>query len=151
MLYWTEYLSPVGKLWLTADEHALKAVSLTCARSGIREETPLLIEALRQLDAYFAGTRTYFEIPLAPEGTAFQKRVWEALREIPYGETRTYGQIAQRVGSEKGFRAVGMANHRNPIMILIPCHRVIGADGSLTGYAGGLAVKEKLLRLEGAL
>ncbi len=113
-------------------------------------ETELLKEAGRQLLDYFAGRRTEFSLPLAPSGTAFQKKVWESLCTIPYGETRSYKEIAQSVGSPKGFRAVGMANNRNPIPVLIPCHRVIGANGNLVGYGGGLSIKERLLNLEKA-
>ena len=101
-----------------------------------------------QLEQYFAGRRKTFELPLAPEGTAFQLKVWQALQEIPYGETRSYGQIARAVGNEKAARAVGMANNQNPISIIIPCHRVIGADGKLVGYGGGLERKACLLELE---
>ena len=115
------------------------------------QDTPLLLEAKRQLEEYFAGLRAAFSLPLAPEGTDFQKAVWRELENIPYGETRTYGQIARALGNPKASRAVGMANHKNPVAIMIPCHRVIGADGSLTGYAGGLDIKETLLRLEGAI
>lgn len=97
---------------------------------------------------YFAGSRRRFTLPLAPEGTPFQQKVWEALRNIPYGETRTYKQIAIQIGHNQSFRAVGMANNRNPIVIVVPCHRVIGYDGKLTGYAGGLDIKEQLLELE---
>lgn len=111
-------------------------------------EDPVLRETVRQLDEYFAGKRREFSIPLKTHGTAFQERVWGALRSIPYGETRTYGQIAAQVGNSKASRAVGGANHNNPILILTPCHRVIGADGSLTGFGGGLDVKEALLALE---
>lgn len=102
----------------------------------------------RQLEEYFAGRRTLFDLPLEPAGTQFQKSVWQALCRIPYGKTRTYGQIAQEVGNPNASRAVGSANHNNPIHVIIPCHRVIGAGGALTGYAGGLEMKEKLLRLE---
>ncbi len=108
----------------------------------------LLSEAVRQIEEYFAGTRRTFDLPTAPEGTAFQRAVWEALRRIPYGQTCTYRQIAEAIGRPAACRAVGMANHRNPIAIVIPCHRVVGADGSLTGYAGGLEVKARLLELE---
>ena len=103
---------------------------------------------MEELREYFAGTRRAFTLPLAPAGTPFQQEVWAALREIPYGETRTYGQIAARIGRPKACRAVGMANNRNPIGIVVPCHRVVGASGALVGYAAGLAVKESLLRLE---
>lgn len=112
-------------------------------------ETPLLREARAQLEAYFAGRLKVFSLPLAPEGTAFQQGIWNALRQIPYGETRTYGEIAALAGNPKASRAVGMANNRNPLPVFIPCHRVIGTNGSLTGYAGGLDVKLKLLQLEG--
>lgn len=111
-------------------------------------ETPLLKEAVRQLESYFAGRLKKFSLPLEPEGTAFMKQVWAALCEIPYGKTASYGEIAEKVGRPKAARAVGLANNRNPIPIFIPCHRVIGADGSLTGYAGGLEMKKKLLDLE---
>lgn len=111
-------------------------------------ETPLLKEAVRQLEGYFAGKLQEFSLPLEPEGTAFMKQVWAALCEIPYGRTASYGEIAGKVGRPKAARAVGLANNRNPIPIIIPCHRVIGADGSLTGYAGGLEMKRKLLDLE---
>ena len=111
--------------------------------------SPLLDAAEAQLREYFAGTRRTFDLPLAPRGTAFQQRVWAALRAIPYGETRTYGELAAAIGSPSASRAVGMANHHNPIPIVIPCHRVIGANGTLTGYTGGLEIKRKLLALEG--
>ncbi len=107
--------------------------------------------AARQLDEYLCGNRQNFDLPLAPKGTLFQRSVWDQLVEIPYGETRSYGEIARALGKMGAARAVGMANNRNPIPIIIPCHRVIGANGSLTGYAGGLDVKAQLLALEGAL
>jgi len=112
-------------------------------------ETPLLLEAARQLLEYARGERQTFDLPLAPTGTAFERSVWRELERIPYGETRSYAQIAEAVGSPKGFRAVGRANGRNRIAIVIPCHRVIGSNGKLTGFAGGLPVKESLLALEG--
>ena len=115
---------------------------------GAPEPTPLLLEACRQLREYFAGQRRSFQLPLAPQGTPFQQQVWQALAEIPYGETRTYGEIAEAIGRKGASRAVGAANHRNPLPIFIPCHRVIGANGSLTGYAGGLETKRFLLALE---
>ena len=113
--------------------------------------TPLLERARQQLEEYLSGARRSFDLPLAPQGTPFQKKVWRALEDIPWGETRTYRDIALAAGCPKGFRAVGMANHRNPLPIFIPCHRVVGADGSLTGYAGGLDLKRRLLELEGTL
>lgn len=115
---------------------------------GIEENSDVLKKTAGQLQEYFDGKRKSFNLPLNPRGTDFQKRVWKALIEIPYGEVQTYGEIAKKVDSPKGFRAVGMACNRNPIMIIIPCHRVIGANGSLTGYAGGLHVKEYLLSVE---
>jgi len=114
--------------------------------SGERSE--VTDAAVAQLKEYFEGTRKVFEIDINPEGTVFQKQVWDALLKIPYGETRSYAQIAEAVGNKNACRAVGMANNKNPIAIIIPCHRVIGSDGSLTGYAGGLEVKRKLLEIE---
>ena len=111
-------------------------------------DTPLLRDAEAQLHQYLAGERTRFEVPLAPAGTPFQQAVWEELQRIPYGETRTYGQIAAAVGNPKACRAVGMANNRNPIGIMIPCHRVVGSNGSLVGYATGLDHKRQLLDIE---
>ena len=108
----------------------------------------IVSEAQKQLSGYFAGTRREFCLPLAPAGTPFQTAVWNALTEIPYGRTASYGDIARAVGRAKAFRAVGQANHINPISIIIPCHRVVGADGKLTGYGGGMAAKEYLLALE---
>lgn len=120
------------------------------AEAARNDDTPpLLQEAACQLAAYFAGKLRRFELPLRPAGTPFQQRVWAALCEIPYGEVRSYGAIAARIGSPKVARAVGRANHGNPLPIVIPCHRVIGASGALTGYGGGLPIKEYLLRIEG--
>lgn len=120
-------------------------------QSWKREDASLVVaEAARQLAEYFAGERRAFDLPLDARGTPFQKRVWNALSRIPYGETRSYGDIARDAGSPKGGRAVGMANHNNPIAIVVPCHRVIAADGSLGGYACGLEFKRRLLDLEGA-
>ncbi len=144
------YQTPVGDLVIAEDGRAVTAVlfGMDALSQYEVEETPLIRRAKEQLDAYFAGKRKAFDLPLAPRGTAFQQAVWGALREIPYGETRTYGQIAARIGMPGAGRAVGQANHRNPISIMIPCHRVIGTGGRLTGYGGGLEVKEKLLALE---
>lgn len=114
----------------------------------IEQETSLLKNAFVQLEEYFNGERKEFDLPLDPKGTDFQKKVWNALRNIPYGETRSYKQVAAAIGQANASRAVGMANNKNPLIILIPCHRVIGANGSLVGYAGGLDVKQKLLDLE---
>lgn len=115
---------------------------------GENKKTRLLVYACRQLEEYFAGERREFDLPLSTKGTLFQKKVWEALCTIPYGETRSYRDIALQTGNEKACRAVGMANHNNPIAIVIPCHRVVGANGKLTGYAGGLDKKQFLLELE---
>lgn len=139
--------TPIGPLSLQADESAVSAMRF--GAGSAQDASPLLDAAEAQLREYFAGARRTFDLPLAPHGTAFQQRVWTALRAIPYGETRTYGELAAAIGSPNASRAVGMANHRNPIPIIIPCHRVIGANGTLTGYAGGLEVKRKLLALEG--
>ena len=116
----------------------------------VAAETALLRKAKQQLDEYFAGKRKTFDLPLAPKGTPFQQRDWKVLQKIPYGETWSYKDVAIEVGSPRGFRAVGLANNRNPIAIIIPCHRVIGANGKLVGYGGGLDIKMKLLDLEGA-
>lgn len=112
------------------------------------KETAVIREAARQLEEYFAGLRKTFELILAPEGTPFQQLVWKALQQVPYGKTSSYKDIAQKIGRPKAYRAVGMANNRNPIAIIIPCHRIIGANGKLVGYAGGLELKSKLLELE---
>jgi len=117
-------------------------------QDALVRETELLKQTAEELREYLAGERKEFTVPLSPKGTEFQRRVWKSLCAIPYGETRSYREIADSVGCPKGFRAVGMANNRNPIPIMIPCHRVIGADGSLTGYGGGLDIKVRLLELE---
>lgn len=141
--------SPVGPLTLTQEDQALTGLHFgEHPQQGAEGPTPLLEKAARQLEEYFAGQRKEFSLPLAPKGTEFQLRVWQALLQIPYGETRSYGELAAMVGNPKACRAVGGANHRNPLSILIPCHRVVGTKGSLTGYAGGLSVKEFLLKLE---
>lgn len=141
--------SPVGPLTLTQEDQALTGLHFgEHPQQGAEGPTPLLEKAARQLEEYFAGQRKEFSLPLAPKGTEFQLRVWQALLQIPYGETRSYGELAAMVGNPKACRAVGGANHRNPLSILIPCHRVVGTGGNLTGYAGGLNVKEFLLKLE---
>jgi methylated-DNA-[protein]-cysteine S-methyltransferase len=151
--------SPVGMLTLAADD-ADRLSRLEFGEWSPRVRAPevvrvaqadgVIAETLRQLDEYFAGTRREFDVPLAPTGTPFQLAVWEALRAIPYGETTSYGEIARSVGRPNAVRAVGQANGRNPIAVIVPCHRVIGSDRSLTGYGGGMERKEYLLRLEGA-
>ena len=141
--------SPAGTLFLCADDEFLYDLRFGGGTRGYEEgETPVLLEAARQLKAYFAGELKEFSLPLRPEGTPFQKSCWQALTEIPYGETVAYADIAARIGNPKACRAVGLANNRNPISIIIPCHRVVGKNGSLTGYGGGLPVKELLLELE---
>lgn len=142
--------SPIGPLTLQGSETALTGLRFGDARTDL-PSCPLLEQAAAELAEYFAGIRRTFTLPLSPAGTAFQRAVWQALETIPYGETVSYRDIALRIGNPKACRAVGMANNRNPIPILIPCHRVVGADGSLTGYAGGLDAKEQLLKLEKSL
>ncbi len=140
--------SPVGPLTLRAEDGALTAILYGDHRTGRAGEDPVLDQAEAELREYFAGYRKVFAVPVHLSGTAFQRKVWAALREIPYGETATYGEIAARIGNPRACRAVGTANHNNPISIVVPCHRVIGADGGLTGYGGGLAAKAYLLALE---
>jgi len=139
--------SPLGHLRIAADEGGLTAVDRTDLPLS-PPDMPLLTEAARQLRAYFDGTLTDFDLPLHMKGTAFQLRCWEALQGIPYGETITYGEQARQIGQPQACRAVGGANHRNPICIIVPCHRVIGANGALTGYGSGLDMKEWLLQHE---
>ena len=149
--------SPLGPLTVSASDAGLHALefpqdSWFLPRDGWREaDHPLLREAQRQLDEYFAGLRRTFELPLAPRGTPFQREVWFALADIPYGQTCTYAQLAMRLGRPTASRAVGAANGRNPLGIILPCHRVVGANGALTGFSGGLEAKRFLLELEGAL
>jgi methylated-DNA-[protein]-cysteine S-methyltransferase len=142
--------SPIGTLVIVEDGNGITELSLEeNAPANTQEEmTPLLREAAQQLSEYFAGKRKDFSLPLSLHGTPFQLADWEALRTIPYGETRSYRQIAEQIGNPKACRAVGMANHRNPIAIVIPCHRVIASDGSLGGYGYGPKVKRFLLELE---
>ena len=150
--------SPVGELLLLSNGEALTALHMTAGKyvpamndEWLRDELPIFTQTKRELDAYFLGKLRTFTMPLAPHGTDFQKRAWIALTQIPYGETRSYGQQAHIVGQPSAVRAIGAANGKNPIGIIIPCHRVIGANGALTGYAGGLHNKEFLLKLEGIL
>jgi methylated-DNA-[protein]-cysteine S-methyltransferase len=150
--------SPVGELKLVAGENGLVAILWENDRPGrvklgaLAEDAghPVLVETARQIGAYFRGELTRFEVPLDFHGTDFQKRVWAALLTIPFGETRSYAEIARAIGRPSAVRAVGAANGRNPISIIAPCHRVIGANGALTGFAGGLPAKELLLGIEGA-
>lgn len=151
MVSYTYHESPVGPLLVAGDETGLKVIAFP---KGSRKRSPEpewtedpapLAEALRQLDEYFAGERREFDLVLRPEGTPFQQGVWAQLTEIPYGETISYGELATRIGNPKASRAVGAANGANPIPVVIPCHRVIGANKALTGFGGGLDVKRALL------
>ncbi|VVO25389.1 methylated-DNA--[protein]-cysteine S-methyltransferase [Pseudomonas fluorescens] len=147
--------SPIGPLLLAGDEQGLRQLYMD--NHPYWTPPPQWIEAgnqldtvCRQLDEYFEGKRECFDVPLAPQGTAFQQRVWQALLEIPFGHTWSYARLAEHIGNPKAVRAVGTANGANPISIIIPCHRVIGSNGTLTGYGGGLERKQALLQLEGA-
>lgn len=152
------YDMPIGRVLITEDEKGITGLCLL--KQGIASsdellnlncefyETVLIRETSLQLSQYLEGKRKTFDLPLNPKGTLFQQKVWAALREIPYGETRSYKQIACAVGNEKACRAVGMANHNNPVLCIIPCHRVIGANGSLVGFGAGLDLKEQLLGME---
>ena len=142
---------PFGRFGVEEKEGAVTHLYLNPAGAVLpaeERETPLLAEAMRQLAEYFAGERREFELPVAPEGTPFMRRVWAELVKVPYGAIATYGEIAERIGNPGGSRAVGLANNRNPIAIIIPCHRIIGSSGKLVGYAGGVELKERLLALE---
>ena len=140
---------PCGPVSIQATPAGICAVRLLPGDTALKEPTTaLLTAAAKQLEGYFTGTLQTFNLPLVPAGTAFQQQVWQALLQIPFGETRSYQQIANAIGNPKAVRAVGMANSRNPVAIMIPCHRVIGANGQLTGYAGGLDKKAWLLQHE---
>lgn len=148
------YSSPVGSLLLTSNGRALTSLCLPgydLPESAEEREDPVLREAKQQLDDYFAGKRRHFDLKLAPHGTEFQTSVWRELSRIPFGTTISYADLARRIGQPKACRAVGAANGRNPIAIIVPCHRVIGADGTLTGYGGGLDCKRWLLKHEEAV
>jgi len=150
--------SPVEPLLLAADDNGLHLIEFHSPRhpmarleKWVEGKNAVLDMTRTQLEEYFSGKRQQFDLPLAPQGTPFQQEVWHTLATIPYGETISYAQLAQRVGKPTAMRAVGAANGRNPLPIVLPCHRVIGADGSLTGFGGGLPTKQFLLELEGAL
>lgn len=145
------YDSPYGKIKISYNNDAITELVIVKLdeNQGMGKPSSVSDYAKKQLDEYFEGTRITFDVPLNPLGTAFQKKVWSTLCDIPYGETRSYKDIAISVGNEKACRAVGMANNKNPIAIIIPCHRVIGSNGSLVGYAGGLDMKRRLLEHEG--
>jgi methylated-DNA-[protein]-cysteine S-methyltransferase len=150
--------TPIGTLLVAGDEQGVHRITFPLKEKPGEAAPPEegwtesargpLQEAVRQLKEYFAGRRTEFDLPLAPEGTGFQKSVWRLLRDIPYGETISYGELARRLGNPKASRAVGAANGSNPLPIVVPCHRVIGANGKMTGFGGGIPVKEALLALE---
>jgi methylated-DNA-[protein]-cysteine S-methyltransferase len=151
MLFLFYFETSIGRMGLVENGKAVTNVFFRSEKAPPNTKkiaTPLLQRSARQIEEYLNGQRTTFDLPLKPEGTEFQQSVWKALQTIPYGETRSYRDIAEQIGHHKACRAVGMANHRNPITIIIPCHRVIGADGSLTGYGGGLPLKQQLLNLE---
>lgn len=143
--------SPIGLLRLESDGECITALAFDAEGSSSEDMPAILHEGQKQLEEYFAGKRRAFDLPLAANGTAFQQRVWEAVRAIPWGSTSSYQRIAEQIGGNAVARAVGTANGANPIPIIVPCHRVIGADGSLTGYVGGLRRKQWLLRHEGAV
>lgn len=151
---YTTISSPLGEILLARNDQGLTHLNFQEGAHPLpidpawRQERDAFRDTVAQLDAYFAGELREFDLPLAPQGTPFQLAVWQALQTIPYGRTLTYAQLAQQLGKPKAVRAVGAANGRNPLPIIIPCHRVIGADGSLTGYGGGLPIKEALLSLE---
>ncbi|PMK02437.1 methylated-DNA--[protein]-cysteine S-methyltransferase [Vibrio sp. 10N.261.55.A7] len=154
---YSHYQSPLGQLTLQANEEGLLGLWLPVYTTqpddlGEKDESfPILKETAVQLDEYFASERTEFQLPLAPQGTDFQQKVWHELCKIPYGESWSYKELAERLGKPTASRAVGMANGKNPISIIVPCHRVIGKNGKLTGYAGGLDAKKTLLKLEGII
>lgn len=153
-LFYTRYESPIGTLLLAGSHAGLNVVSFSTGKHAISvspqwtENRAALTNAVAQLEEYFAGRRKSFDLALCPEGTPFQRQVWSALQTIPYGETISYKGLAERIGKPKTIRAVGAANGANPIPIIIPCHRVIGHHGSLTGFGGGLPLKKRLLELE---
>ena len=146
-MYQYSYDTELGKVYIAEDCGKIVGLNLRGIEAP-KKETELIKKTYQELLEYFAGKRKTFDIPLKQSGTDFQMRVWEALRQIPYGKTMTYKDIAKKVGNEKANRAVGMVNHNNPICIIVPCHRVIGKNGKLTGYAEGLDIKAKLLELE---
>ena len=154
MLSYTYSPSPIGQLLLVGDDSGVQQINFprnghsAPAEAEWTQDSNVFSEPIRQLNAYFAGDLEDFDLDLAPQGTPFQQKVWDELLRIPYGETISYGELAKRIGNPNASRAVGLANGSNPIPIIIPCHRVIGSNGKLTGYGGGLPIKEKLLALE---
>lgn len=150
MIYYFIHQTPFGAFTLAEKNEQLLCVHIGARplQNATEKRTVLLNRAAQQLDEYFSGKRYQFDLLLYTQGTPFQQNVWNALKEIPYGQTCTYAQLAARLGNPNAYRAVGMANNKNPWAIVVPCHRVIGADGTLTGYAGGLTLKQTLLDLE---
>jgi methylated-DNA-[protein]-cysteine S-methyltransferase len=156
MIHYTTFNSPIGELLAVSDGESLLRLDMRGGRRPVPidpswqrdDDAPVLAETRAQLEQYFGGERTEFDLPLNMIGNEFERLVWAALREIPYSETRSYGEVAREIGHPSASRAVGLANGRNPIAVIVPCHRVIGADGSLTGFGGGLANKRLLLDLE---
>lgn len=151
MLYSCKYSSPIGELYITNDEKSLLSVSFEADNFSLDIKNEITNNTIKQLDEYFQCRRKTFDLPLNPKGTEFQKKVWEELKKIPYGTTKSYKDIAIAIGNPNASRAVGNANNKNPIPIIIPCHRVIGANKKLIGYAGGLDKKQKLLDIENKL
>ncbi|MEC9282994.1 MAG: methylated-DNA--[protein]-cysteine S-methyltransferase [Bdellovibrionota bacterium] len=159
MIEWIKVTSPIGDLYILSEDEYLCGISwdqsffekVENKKSTSSPKKQILLEAKRQLQEYFSGARESFELPLSPRGTEFQSKVWKQLQKIPYGKTKSYGEIAVKIKNPKAMRAVGMANRCNPIPIIIPCHRVIGSNGKLTGFAGGLDLKKKLLDFEAGL
>lgn len=159
MIRYARYESPLGTVIAIADPHGIISIDFVDAKYAKRIERdwiedaddPTLRECFGQLREYFAGTRHEFDLPLSPHGTPFQERVWQEIARVPYGETISYGELARRAGAPGQARAAGAATGRNPVGVVIPCHRIVGSDGSLTGYAGGLGRKQRLLELEGVL
>lgn len=147
MQFERELRTPIGVVTLRQMDDRISELAFD-GRDGQQDETPLLLQAEKELEEYFAGRRSHFSVPLSMHGTAFQLRVWQALMQIPYGAVVSYGELARKLGKPQACRAVGMANHANPLPIFVPCHRVVGADGKLTGYRGGLEIKRFLLNLE---
>jgi methylated-DNA-[protein]-cysteine S-methyltransferase len=159
MIRFARYESPLGTVIAIADPHGITSIDFVDAKYAKRIEPgwvedandPRLRKCISQLREYFAGTRREFDLPLSPHGTPFQERVWQEIARVPYGKTISYGELARRAGAPGQARAAGAATGRNPVGVVVPCHRIVGADGSLTGYAGGLSRKQRLLELEGAL
>lgn len=152
MEYWNTYKTRIGTIRIVENKNKISRIEIVkgniCYSEKEKIETILIKKAYEQILEYLEGKRKEFKLPLLIKGTTFQEKVWNALLEIPYGETKTYGEIAKKIGNENAARAVGGANHNNPIMIVVPCHRVIGSNKKLVGYAGGLDIKETLLKLE---